>query len=80
MKFKGIKLWVAFCEVLLVLACLPILIMCTIGLLPSLLIINKRETGSFGFMQILRAIITVTSDLKDEFVESVNGLDMIYEE
>jgi hypothetical protein len=79
MKFKGMKWWVAFCETMMFLAMLPMLIVCFVGLYPSLLVINKRETGEFMAKQTFKAMVTITSDLKYAFVKAVEEMDGFYE-
>lgn len=79
MKFKGMKWWVAFCETMMFLAILPILIICFVGLYPSLLVINKQETGEFLAGRTFKALVSVTSDLKYAFIKAVEDMDKFYE-
>lgn len=78
MKFKGMKWWVAFCETMMFLAVLPLLIICFVGLFPSLLVINKRETGEFLVGQTFQAMVTFTSDIMHAFINAVEGMDGFY--
>lgn len=79
MKIKGIKWWVAFCEVMMFAVFLPIMIICYVGLFPSLLVINKRDTGEFGVKQIFTAIGIVMTDLKDALIDAIEEMDEMYE-
>lgn len=79
MKFKGMKWWVAFCETMMFLAMLPILIICFVGLFPSLLVVNKRETGEFAAGEMFRAMIAIMLNVKCAFISAVEDMDKFYE-
>lgn len=79
MKFKGMKWWVAFCDAMMFLVMLPILIICFVGLFPGLLVINKRETGEFLAGRTFKAMVTVISNFMHAFINTVEKMDEFYE-
>ena len=79
MKIKGMKWWVAFCDTMILLVCVPIMLVCYAGLFPWLLAINKRDTGEFAVKRTLTAMGIVISDVKDAFVTAIEGMDELYE-
>ena len=79
MKFKGMKWWVAFCDAMMMLASLPIMIVCFVGLFPCLLVINKRDMGEFAIKRTFMAMFGVLLDLKDALVYAIEQMDELYE-